>query len=214
MNGQWQLISRPVGMVKESDFGYVEEPVPDIGDNELLIRNLYFAFEPAMRGWITDAKSYIAPVQLGEVMRASTVGQVIESNNPDFKPGDFVTGMAGWQEYFITDGSAGLMGRGASKIPDGIAPELMMSALGGTGLTAYFGMLDIGKPKTGDVVVVSGAAGATGSVAGQIAKIKGASKVVGIAGGSEKCRWLTSELGYDAAIDYKSENVAKRLRQE
>ena len=214
INGQWRLKSRPIGMVKENDFEYVESPLQDISDGELLVRNLYFAFEPAMRGWLNDVKSYVPPVQIGEVMRASTVGQVIESNNPEFQPGDFVTGMMGWQEYFIDDGSPGAMGRSVNKISEGVAPELMLSALGGTGLTAYFGMLDIGKPEQGDVVVVSGAAGATGSVAGQIAHIKGASKVVGIAGGSEKCRWLTEDLGFDVAIDYKSENVYARLQSE
>ena len=214
INGQWQLKSRPMGMVKESDFEYVETSLGDIDDGELLVRNIFFAFEPAMRGWLNDVKSYVPPVQLGEVMRASTVGQVVESNHAEFEPGDFVTGMMGWQEYFVTDGSPGAMGRSVSKVPQGVAPELMLSVLGGTGLTAYFGMLDIGKPQEGDVVVVSGAAGATGSVAGQIAKIKGASKVVGIAGGPEKCAWLVDELGYDAAIDYKSENVAGRLQSE
>ena len=214
MNGQWRLKSRPVGMVRESDFEYVEEALPDPGDNEFLVRNLYFAFEPAMRGWLNDVKSYVPPVQIGEVMRASTVGQVIESNNPEFQPGDFVSTMAGWQEYLISDGSPGPLGRPATKIPEGVEPRLMLSALGTTGLTAYFGLLDVGKPQPGDVVVVSGAAGATGSVAGQIAKIKGASKVVGIAGGPEKCRLLTDELGFDAAIDYKSENVHDRLHEE
>ena len=214
INGQWRLKSRPIGMVQENDFEYVESPLQDISDGELLVRNLYFAFEPAMRGWLNDVKSYVPPVQIGEVMRASTVGQVIESNNPEFQPGDFVTGMMGWQEYFIDDGSPGAMGRSVNKIPKDVAPELTLSALGGTGLTAYFGMLDIGKPEQGDVVVVSGAAGATGSVAGQIAHIKGASKVVGIAGSSEKCRWLTEDLGFDVAIDYKSENVYARLQSE
>lgn len=213
MNGQWRLKARPMGMVKESDFEYVEEPVPELGAGEFLIRNIYLAFEPAMRGWLNDVKSYVPPVQIGEVMRASAVGQVVESRNPDFQPGDFVSGMFGWQQYAVSDGKPGPMGR-LSKVPDGVAPELMLSALGGTGLTAYFGMLDIGKPQKGDVVVVSGAAGATGSVAGQIARIKGASKVVGIAGGPEKCRWLVDELGFDAAIDYKSEDVRGRLRQE
>lgn len=213
MNGQWRLKARPEGMVKESDFEYVEEPVPDIGDGEFLVRNLYFAFEPAMRGWLNDVKSYVPPVQLGEVMRAGSVGQVIESNNPAFAPGDFVQGLLGWQEYAISDGKAGMMGT-VSKVPDGVPPYLVLSALGGTGLTAYFGLIEIGQPKKGDVVVVSGAAGATGSVAGQIAKIKGASKVVGIAGGPEKCAWLTDELGFDSAIDYKSEDVGDRLREE
>lgn len=212
MNGQWRLKSRPVGMVKESDFEYVEEPVPELGENEFLIRNLYLAFEPAMRGWLNDVKSYVPPVQIGEVMRSAAVGQVVESSNPEFSPGDFVTS-SGWQEYCITSGEQGMMGR-VSKIPEGIPPQFMLSVLGGTGLTAYFGMLDIGKPEKGDVVVVSGAAGATGSVAGQIAKIKGAARVVGIAGGETKCKWLTDEAGFDAAIDYKSESVPERLRTE
>jgi NADPH-dependent curcumin reductase CurA len=187
--------------------------VPELGENEFLVRNIYFAFEPAMRGWINEGESYVPPVQLGEVMRASSVGQVIESNNTDFQPGEFVSGMMGWQEYAISDGSPGMMGR-LAKVPPGVEPQLVLSALGGTGLTAYFGLLDIGQPKEGDVVVVSGAAGATGSVAGQIARIKGASKVIGIAGGPEKCRWLTDELGFDAAIDYKAEDVQSRLSEE
>jgi len=214
MNGQWKLKSRPVGMVKESDFEYIEQPVADqLATGEFLIRNLYFAFEPAMRGWLNDVKSYVPPVQIGEVMRASTVGQVIESNNSNLKPGDFVSGMLGWQEFAISDGKPGLMG-GVNKVPDGIPPFLVLSALGGTGLTAYFGMLDIGKPAAGDVVLVSGAAGATGSVAGQIASIKGAAKVVGITGGPAKCDWLVNELGFDAAIDYKSQDVNQRLEEE
>lgn len=213
MNGQWRLKSRPVGMVKESDFEYVEEALPELGDGELLIRNIYFAFEPAMRGWLNEGKSYVPPVQINEVMRASTVGQVVESNNSGFVPGEFVSGMFGWQEYAISNGQPGIMGR-LSKVPEGVEPQLVLSALGGTGLTAYFGYLEIGQPKEGDVVVVSGAAGATGSVAGQIARIKGASKVVGIAGGPEKCAWLTEELGFDAAIDYKSEDVEQRLSEE
>ena len=213
MNGQWRLKSRPQGMVKETDFEYVEVAVPDLADNEFLVRNLYFAFEPAMRGWLNDVKSYVPPVQLGEVMRAGTVGQVIESNNPNYTPGDFVQGQLGWQEYAVNKGDMDMMG-GVSKVPPGIPPYLVLSALGGTGLTAYFGLLDVGKPVPGDVVVVSGAAGATGSVAGQIARIKGASKVVGIAGGTEKCAWLTDELGFDVAIDYKSEDVQARLKEE
>ena len=212
MNGQWRLKSRPEGMVRETDFEFVQEPVPELGDGEILVRNLYLAFEPAMRGWLNDVKSYVPPVQIGEVMRSGAVGQVVESNNPEFSPGDFVTS-SGWQEFTVTSGDQGMMGR-ISKIPEGVPPQLMLSALGGTGLTAYFGLLDIGKPTKGDVVVVSGAAGATGSVAGQIARIKGASKVIGIAGGERKCQWLVDELGFDAAIDYKSENVGERLRVE
>ena len=200
-------------MVKESDFERIDEPLPDIGEGEFLIRNIYLAFEPAMRGWLNDEKSYLPPVQISDVMRANSVGQVIESNNPDYRVGEFVNGMFGWQEYTISDGQPGVLGR-INKVPEGIAPELTLSALGLTGLTAYFGMLEVGRPNEGDVIVVSGAAGAVGSVVGQIAKIKGASKVVGIAGGERKCRWLVDELGYDAAIDYKNDNVMDRLREE
>lgn len=212
MNGQWRLKRRPEGMVEESDFEFCREPQPAPGANECLVRNLYFSFEPAMRGWLDDVESYVPPVQIGEVMRAFTVGQVIESNTADFQPGDFVQGMLGWQDYAICGGTEDHAQ--ISKVPSGVPPTLMLSVLGGTGLTAYFGMLDIGQPEPGDVVVVSGAAGATGSVAGQIAKIKDASKVVGIAGGPEKCTWLVEELGFDAVIDYKSESIEERLAQE
>ena len=212
-NRQWRLRSRPVGMVRTSDFECVEEPLPALGDNQVLVRNLYLAFEPAMRGWLNDVKSYVPPVGIGEVMRASSVGQVIESRHPSYAVGDLVSGMLGWQEYALSDGEPGPMGRLAT-VPDGIAPEVMLSALGGTGLTAYFGMTDIGEVREGDTVLVSGAAGATGSVAAQIARLRGAERVVGIAGGPEKCQWLTEQAGLDAAIDYKSENLARRLRDE
>ncbi len=212
-NRQWRLRSRPVGMVKESDFEIVEEPVSAPGDGQVLVRNLFFAFEPAMRGWLNDVKSYIPPVGLGEVMRASSVGQVIESRHPEFSVGDMVSGMLGWQEYAIADGEPGAMGR-LAKVPEGVEPEVMLSALGGTGLTAYFGMTDIGEVREGDTVLVSGAAGATGSIAAQIAKLRGAARVVGIAGGPEKCAWLTEQAKLDAAIDYKSEKLSARLREE
>ena len=213
VNRQWRLAKRPVGMVQESDFELHEEPLESVADGEILIRSLYLAFEPAMRGWLNDEKSYLPPVGIGEVMRSSAVGQVVESRNPDFAEGDLVHGMFGWQEYCRSDTVPGAMG-GVSRVPDGIEPYLVLSALGGTGLTAYFGMLEIGQPKQGDVVVVSGAAGATGSVAGQIARIHGAGKVIGIAGGEEKCRWLTGEARFTTAIDYKSEDVRKRLKEE
>ncbi len=212
-NGQWRLKSRPDGMVKESDFEYVEEPVGSPGDGQILVRNLYLAFEPAMRGWLNDVKSYVPPVQIGEVMRASTVGEVVESKHAGFAAGDIVSGMLGWQQYAVADGEPGMMGR-LTKVPEGVPPQLVLSALGGTGMTAYFGMLDVGEVKAGDTVLVSGAAGATGSVAAQIARIKGAAKVVGIAGGPEKCAWLRDEAGCDEAIDYRNEDVGKRLRQE
>lgn len=200
-------------MVKESDFELIQEPVPEIADGQVHVRNLYLAFEPAMRGWLDDVPSYIPPVGIGEVMRASTVGEVISSRNPDFAEGQLVSGMLGWQEHVVTDGAPGPMG-GLTPVPDGLPPELMLSALGATGLTAYFGMTDVGGVKEGDHVLVSGAAGATGSVAAQIAKLRGAAKVVGIAGGPKKCAWLTEKAGLDAAIDYKSEDLLQRLREE
>jgi hypothetical protein len=190
-------------MVKESDFELVESPLPKPAAGEVLVRNLYLAFEPAMRGWMEDRPSYIPPVGLGEVMRGMTVGEVVESDLARFARGDLVSAMGGWQEWFA--GASGLQ-----KLPPGSDPELALSVLGITGLTAYFGLLDLGKPRPGETVVVSGAAGATGSVAGQIARIQGA-RAIGIAGGPEKCAWLVGEAGFDAAIDYKREEVAARL---
>lgn len=213
INRQWRLAKRPVGMVAESDFELVEEAVPELAEGEMLIRNLYLAFEPAMRGWLNDEKSYLPPVGIGEVMRASAAGQIVASRHPDYQEGQLVHGMFGWQEYAVADGRPGALG-GVSRVPEGVEPYLVLSALGGTGLTAYFGMLEVGRPKEGDVVVVSGAAGATGSVAGQIARIRGAGKVIGIAGGGEKCRWLTETARFTTAIDYKSEDVGARLRAE
>jgi hypothetical protein len=213
MNGQWRLAKRPEGMVKESDFEYVEEAVPALADGQVLVRNLYLAFEPAMRGWLDDVPSYIPPVGIGEVMRASTVGRIVESKNSEFAKGQIVSGMLGWQQYVVTDGAPGPLG-GLSRVPDGIPPYRVLSVLGGTGLTAYFGIHDIHPVREGDNVLVSGAAGATGSVAAQIARIRGAGKVVGIAGGPDKCRWLVEEAKLDAAIDYKNEDVGRRLREE
>ncbi len=212
-NGQWRLAKRPEGMVRESDFEYIEEPVPALEDEEVLIRNLYLAFEPAMRGWLNDVPSYIPPVAIGEVMRASTVGQVIESKNSAYPKGQLVSGMLGWQQYFVGDGSPGPMG-GLSLVPDDIPPQRMLSLFGGTGLTAYFGLHEIHPVKEGDNVLVSGAAGATGSVVAQIARIRGAAKVVGIAGGREKCDWLLDKARLDGAIDYKNESVGRRIREE
>ena len=210
MNRQWLLAARPQGMVKESDFQYHEAPLPELEDGQFLVRNCYIAFEPAMRGWMDDRPSYIPPIQIGEVMRAVTTGQVIASKHPGYQPGDCVQGGFGWQEYAVTTGKGGLMP--ASKIPAGASLTAPLGVLGITGLTAYFGVLDIGQPKGGETCIVSGAAGATGSIAGQIAKIKGC-RVIGIAGGPDKCAWLTNEAHFDAAIDYKSEDVAARLRE-
>lgn len=206
-NHQFRLAARPVGAVKRSDFNYVEEPARSPGDNEVLVKTLYLSLDPAMRGWMNEGKSYVPPVQLGEVMRAGGVGKVVESKHPHFKAGDFVYGGLGIQEYATVDG------KGLSKVDPSVAPlPVYLSALGMPGMTAYFGLLDIGKPQPGETVVVSGAAGAVGTVVGQIAKIKGC-RVVGIAGGKQKCDYLTQTLGFDAAIDYKSEDVKKALRQ-
>ena len=204
-NRKWTLTSRPVGMVGEHNFSFVEEEIRDIEKGEFLIKNLYLSFDPAQRGWMDDRKSYVPPVGIGEVMRAGAVGQIIESNNPDFNVGDKVQGTFGWQEYAISDGK-GIMN--ATTIPDGVSLTAPLSVFGITGLTAYFGLLEVGQVKEGNTVLVSGAAGSTGSIAAQIAKIKGC-RVIGVAGGTEKCRWLTEEAKIDAAIDYKAANMAE-----
>jgi NADPH-dependent curcumin reductase CurA len=204
-NRQWLLASRPVGMVKESDFELRTIPVASPGDGQMLVRNRWLAFEPAMRGWMEDRPNYIPPVGIGEVMRGMTVAEVVESKHPDFAAGDLVSGTVGWQEWAVLDG-------GVRKLPAGGDPRLALSVLGITGVTAYFGLLEVGSVKEGDVVVVSGAAGATGSVVGQIAKLKGC-RVIGVAGGSEKCAWLTDSAHFDAAIDYKSEDIGARLSE-
>ena len=207
INRQILLKSRPVGEIKDSDFEHVSTPIPTIGDGEFLARNLYLSLDPAMRGWMNDSDSYIEPVQLGDPMRASSVSVVVESNNPDYKPGDKVVGMGNWQDYVVYGPKD--MHR---LIPEGLPLPLtnFLSILGITGLTAYFGFLDIGEPKEGDTVVVSAAAGAVGSVVGQIAKNMGC-HVVGLAGSDEKCAWVKDELGFDACINYKTQNVAKEL---
>ena len=204
-NRKWTLAKRPVGMVGEHNFAFAEEEVRDIEEGEFLIKNLYLSFDPAQRGWMEDRKSYVPPVGIGEVMRAGSVGQVIESNNPEFKVGDKVQGTFGWQEYAISDGKGIL---NATIIPEGASLTAPLSVFGITGLTAYFGLLDVGQAKEGDTVLVSGAAGSTGSIAAQIAKLKGC-RVIGVAGGTEKCRWLTEEAKIDAAIDYKAANMAE-----
>jgi len=205
INHQFRLAARPVGLPKDSDWTRTEEPVRDPADGEVLVRIMYISLDPAMRGWMNDSKSYVAPVGIGDVMRAGTAGRVIASKNPKFPVGAHVVGMLGVQEYALSDG------KGLISVDVGRAPlPVYMSALGMTGMTAYFGMQDIGKPRAGDTVVVSGAAGAVGMVAGQIAKIKGC-RAVGIAGGKAKCDYIVEQLGFDAAIDYKAEDVRAAL---
>ena len=206
-NRQFKLAQRPVGMVKRSDFDFVESPIPVPGDGEFLVRILFISLDPAMRGWMNEGKSYIPPVGIGEVMRAGTVGVVVASNNPAFAAGDHVVGALGVQEYAISNG------KGMTKVDPRLAPlPVYLGTLGMPGMTAYFGILEVGKLKSGDTVVVSGAAGAVGQVVGQIAKIKGCT-VIGIAGGADKCRYITEDLGFDAAIDYKSVDVKEGLKQ-
>ncbi|MGD1989268.1 MAG: NADP-dependent oxidoreductase [Pseudomonadales bacterium] len=208
INRQWLLAARPHGMVGPQNFSYHEAPVPLITDGQLLVKNRVFSFDPTQRGWMMDAPSYLPPVGLGEVMRAGSVGEVVESKHEGFQPGDLVQLTGGWQDYAVATPGQGPMG--VTKLPESVSPEMMLSLLGITGLTAYFGMTDLGQPKAGDTVLVSGAAGATGSVAGQVAKLMGC-RVVGIAGGPEKCAWLLKKAGFDAVIDYKNENVAQRI---
>ena len=205
-NRQWLLRKRPDGMISQEHFECVETEVPELGPGEVLMKTLCLSFDPTQRGWVNDMESYMPPVALGEVMRAGSVGQVVDSNSDAFRIGDLVQGLGGWQDYFVTQGAA------LNQLPQGVTPEMALGVLGTTGLTAYFGLLDIAEPKPGDTVLVSGAAGATGSIAGQIAKIKGC-KVVGIAGGPDKCRWLVESAGFDAAIDYKHEDVEQRVQE-
>jgi NADPH-dependent curcumin reductase CurA len=197
-------------MVSLENFSLREMPMPtpDLGAGEILVRNLMVSFEPAMRGWMDDVPSYFPPVQIGEPMRSSAVAQVVESQNPQYPVGSLVMGMFGWQEYTVANRSGDMMAPVA--LPEGTPPSIPLGSMGGSSITAYFGLLDIGQPKAGETVVVSGAAGAVGCVVAQIAKIKGC-RVIGIAGGRDKCAWLKNDCGLDEVIDYKSEDVAQRL---
>jgi NADPH-dependent curcumin reductase len=209
VNRQWRLKDRPTGMVEPEHFGWHEAGTPEPGEGEFLVRNMYLSLDPAMRTWMTAMRSYIPPVEIGEVMRAACVGEVLESRHDGYAPGERVLGTFGWQDYAVSDGGGPIP---VNKVPEGLPPTMPLSVLGITSLTAYFGLKEIGKPQEGETVVVSGAAGATGSVAGQLAKRWGC-RVIGIAGGAEKCEWLTGELGFDGAIDYKNEKVHERLRE-
>ena len=207
VNRQFRLAARPVGLPRASDWSLVEEPVREPGEGEFLIRIEYISLDPAMRGWMNEGKSYVPPVAIGEVMRAGGAGEVVASNHPGFPVGSKVSGLFGVQQYAMSNG------KGVQRVDTALAPlPTYLGVLGMTGMTAYFGLLDVGAAKAGDTVVVSGAAGAVGMVVGQVAKILGC-RVVGIAGGAEKCRFLIDELGFDAAIDYKSEDLRKALRE-
>jgi NADPH-dependent curcumin reductase CurA len=198
VNKQITLAARPSGMPKPSDFKLVESSVPEAKAGEILVRVLYVSVDPYMRGRMNDVKSYAPPAQIGEVMGAGAVGQVVNSQSAQFETGDFVEGFFGWQEYAISDG------KGVRKLDPSLGSlSTALGVLGMPGLTAYFGLLDIGKPQRGETVVISGAAGAVGSIAGQIAKINGC-RVVGIAGSDQKIAWLRDELSFDAAFNYKT----------
>jgi NADPH-dependent curcumin reductase CurA len=206
-NHQIRLAARPSGLPKPSDWELTTEPVPAPGPGEFVVQVSYLSIDPAMRAWMNTGASYIEPVEVGAVMRAGAVGQVSASQHSGFAPGDSVYGAFGVQEFALSDG------KGVTKLDPSLAPlPTYLGALGVSGLTAYFGLLDVGRLSEGDTVVVSGAAGAVGSIAGQIAKLKGA-RAIGIAGGPEKCRWIVDELGFDAAIDYKGEDVRRALRE-
>jgi NADPH-dependent curcumin reductase CurA len=194
-------------MIDDSTFELVEVPILELADGEYLVRNVYLSVDPTQRIWIREEESYLPPVEIGAVMRAGAIGEVVESRNDAFPVGTMVTGLLGWQEYAQCGGPDGM---GGNALPPGLPIRQMMGVLGATGVTAYFGMLEIGRPRAGETVVVSGAAGATGSVAAQIAKIQGC-RVVGIAGSEEKCTWLTDACGLDAVIDYKTEDIGERL---
>jgi NADPH-dependent curcumin reductase CurA len=207
VNHAFRLSSRPVGLPTRDIFDYVEEELGEPGDGEVVVRVKYLSLDPAMRGWMMDRPSYVPPVGLGEVMRAIGVGEVVDSRFDRLSAGDHVTGLLGVQEHAIVPGAS------VTKIDPGVAPlPRWLSALGMPGMTAYFGLLDVGRPEPGQTVVVSAAAGAVGHLVGQIARIKGA-RAVGIAGGPEKCAYITDELGFDAAIDYKSDDVPAALRR-
>lgn len=207
-NRQFLLAQRPVGAVSQEHFQFDEQPLPALGEQQVRVQVHYLSLDPAMRGWMNDSKSYIAPVKIGEVMRSLGVGEVLESNDIRYPVGSFVSGALGVQSYYQGESS------GLRQVDPALAPlPRYLSALGMTGMTAYFALLEVGQPKAGDTVVLSGAAGAVGSIAGQIAKLKGC-RVVGIAGGQEKCRYLVDQLGFDGAIDYKSEDVTEGLKRE
>jgi NADPH-dependent curcumin reductase len=206
-NKQIRLAARPQGLPKTADWQTTIEDIAPLQENEVLVKVHYISLDPAMRGWMNLGKSYIRPVEIGEVMRAGGAGQVVASSNEKFKVGDYVTGTFGVQEYYHSKD-----GKGMLKVDTRMAPlSTWLSTLGMTGMTAYFGILDVGAIKEGDTVVVSGGAGAVGSVVGQIAKIKGC-KVVGIAGGADKVYYMLHELGFDAAIDYKTGNLRAALK--
>jgi NADPH-dependent curcumin reductase CurA len=212
VNHQVRLAARPVGLPTRANWNFTTEPVPEVGDGDVLVRTLYLSLDPAMRGWMNEGRSYIPPVGIGEVMRAGGIGRVVATRNPAFAVGDAVYAGLGVQEFALVRG-ADVQRSGLSRIDLGAGtPTQWLNVLGMPGMTGYFGLLDVGQPKSGETVVVSGAAGAVGQTVGQLAKILGC-RAVGIAGGAAKCDWVVRELGFDACIDYKAGAVRDGLKQ-
>jgi len=208
-NRSMVLAARPHGMVDDSVVKLTTGPLPEPGRGQALVRIRYLSIDPTIRTWMDDRPGYLPPIALGDVVRGGVLGEVTASNSETYNVGDMVFGMAGWQDWALAGDGAHQM----QVLPPGLDPGAVLNVFGVNGMTAYWGLLDVGQLREGDTVVVSGAAGATGSLVGQIAKIKGAGKVVGIAGTAEKCAWITDELGFDAAVDYREEDVAAALRR-
>ena len=211
-NRQVRLAQRPTGLPTRDVWSFTTEPVPEPGDGQIVVKNLAISLDPAMRGWMNEGKSYIEPVNIGDVMRAGAIAEVVASKNPAYNAGDLVSAATGVQQYAVIDATRAHKS-GLFKIdPRAGSVTQWLNVLGMPGMTAYFGLLDVGEPKAGDTVVVSGAAGAVGQTVGQLAKIKGC-RAVGIAGGSAKCEWVVKELGFDACIDDKSGNIRAGLKE-
>ena len=211
VNRRLVLAQRPSAMVDQSTVRLEEVPAPAPGPGQALVRVRYLSIDPTIRTWMNDAVGYLPPIAIGGVIRCAGIGEIVASHTERFAVGELVFGMTGWQDYTMAgqgDGVADMQ-----ILPPGIDPPIALNVFGITGMTAYFGLIDVGRVAAGDTVVVSGAAGATGSVVGQIARIKGAATVVGIAGSPEKCAWLVDELGFDAAVNYRTDDVKARLRQ-
>ena len=207
LNQRIVLVSRPVGAPTPENFRLEREALPDLAEGQVLLKTLYLSLDPYMRGRMSDAPSYAAPVAIGEVMTGGAVSRVERSLNPKFHEGDLVVGATGWQSHSISDG------RALIPVPSGLpSPSMALGVLGMPGMTAYMGLMDIGQPKEGETLVVAAASGAVGSVVGQVARIKGL-KVVGVAGGADKCRYVVDELGFDACIDHKRADFAEQLAQ-
>ena len=209
MNRQVLLKQRPVGTPSASDFETAEAAIGEPGPGEVLLKNLYLSIDPAIRGWMSDAKSYLPPIELGAPVRSGTLSQIVESNAEHWPVGQIVQALAAWESYTVVP-AANLHGR--VKPVEGVPLQSMLSVLGGTGLTAYFGLLEVGRPKEGETVLVSAAAGGVGSIVGQLARIHGC-RAVGLTGSDEKCAWLTEELGYDTAINYRTTNLRVALKE-